>query len=206
MLLGVEVSFMRSICSSRQCGADRGTLSSVLDTNDLLAEVLAAQDADECSRRLREAVRNVLAVANLALLHPRGKGEDGSGIFLRPFPDEKEPMKRGRRQRAEDRERSHWLLFVVLRDESANRNARAGVQEGRHGLEHLASHVLEVDVDALRTGGPDRVRHARRPMVDADVEPELAGHIVALRGAARDADDSTTLLLCNLSDHRTDRP
>src|SRR3546814_8175484 len=45
---------------------------------------------------------------------------------------------------------------IILRDESANRNARELVEEREHGLPYRAADQFEIDVDTIGAGGRDR--------------------------------------------------
>src|SRR5581483_4848922 len=74
----------------------------------------------------------------------------------------------------------------------------------QHGVEHLAADVLEVDVDALRTGLAKLPGEVAGLVVDAGVEPQLVGDVAALFGSAGDSDRAAALDLGDLSDHRAD--
>src|SRR5439155_19094685 len=92
----------------------------------------------------------------------------------------------------------------VLRDEPAERDAREGIQELDDRFGDVAADVLEVDVDSLRTRGPQRGEHIVGLVVDARVEAELADDVVALVLRAGDADDATALELRDLTDDGAD--
>ena len=77
---------------------------------------------------------------------------------------------------------------VVLRDEAADRNARKIVEQRQHRLLHGAADILEIDVDAVRTGGFELLRKIGRAMIDAGIEAELVGYEAAFLGTAGDAD------------------
>src|SRR3546814_3494300 len=62
---------------------------------------------------------------------------------------------------------------IILRDESANRNARELVEEREHGLPYRAADQFEIDVDTIGAGGSKLVGEARRPMIDRSIEATL---------------------------------
>src|SRR3546814_14192860 len=59
---------------------------------------------------------------------------------------------------------------IILRDESANRNARELVEEREHGLPYRAADQFEIDVDTLGAGGSKLVGEARRAKIDRSIQ------------------------------------
>src|SRR5215831_9680407 len=53
------------------------------------------------------------------------------------------------------------VLITIVGDEAANGHPGSMVQQWQHRLEHFASHVLEIDVDAGRAGGGEVRRQGR---------------------------------------------
>src|SRR3546814_4950896 len=70
---------------------------------------------------------------------------------------------------------------IILRDESANRNARELVEEREHGLPYRAADQFEIDVDTIGAGGSKLVGEARRAMIDRSIEAKLVDEIGAFR-------------------------
>src|SRR5262249_41960030 len=65
--------------------------------------------------------------------------------------------------------------------------------------------ILEIDIDAVRTGGRELLREIGGAMVDAGVEAELFADETALRIATGDADCAAALDPGDLSNDRADR-
>ena len=72
-------------------------------------------------------------------------------------------------------------------------------------VEHRPADVVEVDVDAVRAGRPQRRSRSCALVVHAGVEAQLLDDVAALRLAAGDADGPAALDLGDLADDRADR-
>src|SRR5262245_8830463 len=173
--------------------------------DELLAEVLATQHPDECLRRVLEAIGNVLVVLHAALAHPACRvaqkiGEaldmvaDDEALDLHAHADDDAEVRPGRQ-----------LGRAVLRDVTAQWDAREGIHLGQHGLEHVATDVVEVHVDPVRTLRLQRAGQIRRAIAHAGVEAELLHHVRALLGRAGHADRARSLDLGHLPHRRADR-
>jgi hypothetical protein len=93
---------------------------------------------------------------------------------------------------------------VVVGDETADGNAGKVIQQRQHRLEYWAADILEINIDALRTGGFQILTQLGLVMIEARVESELVLNEAALLLAAGNADDPAALDLCDLADHRPD--
>ncbi len=93
---------------------------------------------------------------------------------------------------------------VVGRNESAERDAAEEIHLGQHGVEDHPAHVLEVDIDASRTGCLEIVGEVAGLVVDGRIESEFLSQITALLCARDDADDSKAFDLADLSDNGSD--
>src|SRR3546814_14544720 len=93
---------------------------------------------------------------------------------------------------------------IILRDESANRNARELVEEREHGLPYRAADQFEIDVDTIGAGGSKLVGEARRAMIDRSIEAKLVDEIGAFLRAAGNPHDPAALDLRDLADERAD--
>ena len=78
------------------------------------------------------------------------------------------------------------------------------VQGGDRGLQVLPTHVVEVHVDALRSGRGQQRGHVPVPVVEGCVEAELAAQELHLLRRSGAADHSGTAELGDLTHHRTD--
>ena len=105
----------------------------------------------------------------------------------------RQPVRTGRRRR-----------IVVMRNESAHRHARVHVEQRRHRIEHRATDVLEVDIDAARAGCRQSLRQVGLAVIDAGIESKLLDHVAALLRAAGDAHGPTALQPGQLAHHRAD--
>src|SRR6185312_2957794 len=138
-----------------------------------------AQQADEGARRLVDALDHVLAVLDLA--------------GLDPF--------------AHLAHRDRIALDEVEDDGAAESDAAEEIDVAQHGVGDLAADIVEIDVDALRAGGQQRlVEILFRLVVEAGIEAELVLHEGAFLRPAGDADDAATHDLADLSDDLSDRP
>lgn len=63
--------------------------------------------------------------------------------------------------------------FVVMRDEATDRYPREVVQQWKHRAPDVATNILEIDIDSVRTGGCELCRKIARMMVYRDIEAEL---------------------------------
>ena len=83
---------------------------------------------------------------------------------------------------------------VVGRDRTAARDAGADRQVGERSIEDLAAHVVEVDVDAIRTQFDEPRPDVFGLVVDARIEPEVLDDPTALLVTASDTDDGARSL------------
>src|SRR6185295_6457304 len=94
---------------------------------------------------------------------------------------------------------------VVLRDQSAYRNARSDVYLREHGIEYRATHILEVNINTLWTSPLQCLGHVFGFVVDRCIEAQLLCQPAALVIRARDANYAQAFDLPNLADERTNR-
>ena len=94
---------------------------------------------------------------------------------------------------------------VVVGDAPAHRHPRELIEQGQHRVEHLAAHVLEVQVDAVGAGRLQVGGEGVAAVADARVEAELVHDVVALLPRTGDAHHPVPLDLGNLPDHRAHR-
>src|SRR6266536_1617343 len=160
-------------------------------TDDHLAEVVAREEAEESLGGVLDAVHDCLFALDASRLEPAADlgqelgvesevvGND-EALHQRPVADQGEEVARA----------GVWRVEVVLRDHAAERNTGEGIEKPQHGVQDRAAHVLEVDVDALGTGLPERVEDVGRFLVAyGGVGAELAREIRALVVRPGRADD-----------------
>ena len=87
---------------------------------------------------------------------------------------------------------------AVLRDRAADDDASAARQIREGGLENRAPHVVEIDVDAVRTMIAERLAHIFRLIVDGCVEAQVLRDVAALIGLRRQCRSRGTLDLGDL--------
>src|SRR5262249_54210230 len=97
------------------------------------------------------------------------------------------------------------LLVVVVRDESAHGHACADVEQRQNSIEHGAADILEIDIDAARTGRREPLAQLRLVPIDADIETELPNGVATLVRAAGDANGSRALQPRDLPNDRAHR-
>src|ERR1700730_13311861 len=93
---------------------------------------------------------------------------------------------------------------VIVGDEPADGEARKVITGTQHRIEYWTADILEIDIDALRTGGFQIFAQLGLAMIEARVKSELVLNEAALLFASGDANNPAALDLCELADHRTD--
>src|SRR5262249_59977639 len=119
-----------------------------LNSHDQLAEVLPREHAEKGVRRGVEAVDDVLAVLDPFVAYVRRHFLEERRRAIRVITDDEALNHRAIHEQRQQVRSLRRLGRVVFGYESAQRDARATVEEARHGLEHRTADVLEVDVDA----------------------------------------------------------
>ena len=94
---------------------------------------------------------------------------------------------------------------VVLRDQAAQRNARLGVEQWQHGVEHGTADILEIHIDAIGTDGGELCGQIGRTVIEAGIEAELIDDVITFRLPPGDADHAAPVQPGNLADDSTDR-
>src|SRR5260370_3892432 len=89
--------------------------------------------------------------------------------------------------------------FVVLRDETAERNSRERIQLQRDRFEDLPADVLEINIDSLGRRRAKILGEIIAFVIHARVEAEFLYHQIALRFATRDSHSAASFDLRDLS-------
>src|SRR6267378_1444147 len=153
--------------------------------DQLLAEVLAAEQRDEAPGRVLEAFDDRLAVLELALREVLAERLQRLAVALLPVVDD------------------HALHLDAVDEHEAQVLHR--VRLGRIVVGDHAADVVEVDIGALRARGLQISMKIACLVIDAGVEAELARHVLAFLAAAGDADGAAAPDLRELSDDAADR-
>src|SRR5262245_38198007 len=119
-----------------------------------LAEVLAAQQADEGARRFVEPLDDVLPELEAAGAHPLAHLAQRRPILGIEVPDDEAARRDALADEGAHQARA-GLRGVVLRDRAAQGDAGIEVEMAEHRVAHGAADVVEVDVDAVRASGLD---------------------------------------------------
>ena len=114
---------------------------------------------------------------------------------LEVLGNEEEEVARARRR----------LGRVVLRDRTADRDPPAPPQRADRRLEVVAADVVEIDVDPIRRGFPQKLGDRPIVVVERRVETELPEQVRDLLRRARAPDDPMTAELRELGDDAPDR-
>src|SRR5215467_15176005 len=132
-------------------------------TDDHLAQVVAREEAEEGLGGVLDAVHHGLFALDASRLEPAANlGQEfrvesqvvgnNEALHQRSVADQGKEVARSGVRRVE----------VVLGDHAAEWDTRIGIEEPEHGVENQAAHVLEIDIDALGTGLPERVEDVAR--------------------------------------------
>jgi hypothetical protein len=89
---------------------------------------------------------------------------------------------------------------VVLRNQSADRHSRTGVELGENRVKDLAANALEIDIDSLRACCVQLLAEADGVMIKARIQPKGIHRVIAFLRSARDADHPASEYLPNLAD------
>ncbi len=98
------------------------------------------------------------------------------------------------------------LIGVVLLywEIAPQMTTRAAVEKEQRGVENLAADVIEIDVDALGAVLRQGCLHVFRLVVDAGIKAKFVYDVIALRGAAGNADHTAAFDLGDLTGNRAD--
>eukprot|EP00929_Paragymnodinium_shiwhaense_P060332 TRINITY_DN30144_c0_g1_i1.p1 TRINITY_DN30144_c0_g1~~TRINITY_DN30144_c0_g1_i1.p1 ORF type:complete len:170 (+),score=13.81 TRINITY_DN30144_c0_g1_i1:210-719(+) len=96
------------------------------------------------------------------------------------------------------------LRIVVLTHEAADGHSAVRLEQRYDRIEHLTTHILEVDIDAFRASVFQGFSKRRSFVVHAFIEAEFVDAEVTFLLPSSDADDAATLDLRNLSDYLAD--
>src|SRR3954452_23721023 len=117
-------------------------VASARDADELLAEVLALQEADEGLRRALETLGDVLAIFELAVPHPGRHLAQDLGLALRVIGDDEALHQQAPRQHDPHIWAGRRLSRAVMCDEPADRHAREVVEQRPDRLLHLPADIL----------------------------------------------------------------
>src|SRR6185437_5714613 len=170
------------------------------DFHQLLAEVLALQQADQRARRVVQAFDDRFAVLEPSLGNVSREARQRLAVAILPVEHDHSLHPDAVHEHRAQPLVAVRLLRAVLGDQAAEDDARVAVHQPERGIEHCAADILEIDVDAVRTCGAKIVVQIPRAVIDAGVEAELVNDVVALGPAARDADGATAADLRELAD------
>src|SRR5262249_19968598 len=152
--------------------------SSCRDPHHELAEVSPLEQADEGLRRLFEAFNHILAIAHATLVDPPAHLFVKSRALLSELAlDEAADAERlgqyAHHHRRQAVRAGEGFARVILRDESANRDAREVIEQRKDRVPNLAAHIFEIDVDTLGAGRHQALSEVGGAMVHRRVEAEL---------------------------------
>src|SRR5215468_2695029 len=192
----VDQCYLRLLCVPRcWSGTNFSSLSECrvgAHLHQHLAEIVATQHLGESGWDGLQALADVLAVLNLTGGH---QGRDiGQHLLVVVGGEVAHPeilychaprFEERLAQLHQRRAARDAVLITIVGDEAANGHPGSRVEQWQYRLEHFATHVLEIDVDAGRAGGGEVRRQGRRKVGDAGVETKLLDHELAF-GVAPD--------------------
>src|SRR5262249_44710769 len=150
------------------------------DAHQQLAEILALEETEECARRLLQSVDDVLAILDASCTHPFADVAQEVALLGGKVRYDEAAQQEALAQHREHVGTGHRGGGAGLREEAADRNAGEVVGQRPHRVLHGTADILEIDVDAVRTGGFEPPRKMRLAMVDASVEAKLVDDEAAL--------------------------
>src|SRR5436853_708557 len=96
------------------------------------------------------------------------------------------------------------LRGIVLRDQTAQRNARVEVDPAQHRIENFAADVFKINVDAVRAMLLQAVTDQFILVINRRIESEFFDQPATFFRAAGNADNAQTFDLADLADERAD--
>ena len=96
------------------------------------------------------------------------------------------------------------LRCAAMGDEPADRDARKVVQRRQHHTQNLPADILEVNIDAVRTGRFQTFSQLGLATVEAGIESEFVLNEAAFLFAPGNADGPAVFDLGDLADQRSD--
>src|SRR3989338_7568982 len=153
---GNEVGYARTSAIFTVPSSARLERGVVAALDDELAEVPPLQEADERLRSVLEADGDVLPGLELPLPVPLGAVAEEVGKAVEVVGDDEALDEDAVDEDGLEVRPRRQLGRVVLGDQAAERDARPAVHELQHGGEHVAAHVVEVDVDPAGARLPER--------------------------------------------------
>src|SRR5665213_1024284 len=157
------------------------------DPDHHLAGVASAEQQVEGIAGMVEPVDDVLAVLDPSFHDPASHPELRLGKAVHVVEDQEALHPGPLDDQVQVVAGSLGSIPVVLGDRTAQHHPGLHGQIGQAGVEDRASHVVEVDVDPVRTGLAEARRHVLIAIVDGVVESQLTGQPGALLGRSGDA-------------------
>src|ERR1044071_2216165 len=175
------------------------------ELDQLLSKIFALEERDQAAGRALQPFEHRLAVLESTLAEVAGKRVERLAVAFLPVEHD-----HALHAQSVDEDRApvaHAVGVgrVVVRDRAADDDTAEQVRARQHGVEDLAADIVEVHVDALRTGLLKRRGEIAALVVDAGIEAELVLHVRALLASAGDADGAPTPDLRELAHDAADR-
>src|SRR5438128_489176 len=173
--------------------------------DDQLAGVRAIEQFVERGGRVLQSLDDIDAILELAFHPPLAQLHDGFHGARHVIRDEKafepRPLDNQLRQVIWAGRR---LRRIVLRDQTAQRNARVEVDAAQHRVKDFAADVSKINVDAVRAMLLQAVTDRFILVINRRIKAEFFDQPAAFFRAASDADNAQTFDLADLADERAD--
>src|SRR6185436_913946 len=174
------------------------------ELDELLAKIVALQQANQASRRGFDSIEHGLAVLELSCYDELEQRRVRFRVALDPVehdhPLDLDPVDEDRAEHLD----AVGLGRVVLGDQAADDDSRAKIHQAQQRVEDLAADVLEVDIDDFRARRLQIVVQVAGLVVDARIEAERA-HVLAFLRPAGDSDRTAAPGFRQLADDHADR-
>src|SRR5258708_450622 len=191
--------------SSKLPRACRASIQTV-DPNDLAAGAPARQQIDERLGQLIEAVPVLLDDAKSTLPDPLPELlKRFVPLLLGIFEDAESLQSRALPHHAHQIIACAPTVLVQHRNAAAHRDAATLGQVFEATIEHLALHVVEIDIDAFGTGVPKLQGEVGRGSIDTCVESQIFDKLPDLAFPAGNTDDARTANPRDLTRNRSYR-
>ena len=188
-------------------GAARLAGRIVRDPYDGLAEIAAGQHVDHGAASIFDAIHHILCGLHAPVTdHPAHVVQE-FGAKIPEVGDHQalhdDPLERDHAQQMRGLIRTwRWHIIIVAGDQAADDHATIGLHVVERCPEHVATGVLEIDIDAIRTGCGDLSGKVGLSSIQTGIVAKFLDGEPALLNGTADTDHAATLDASQLTSDR----